>query len=168
MAVKGATAVGMSWGLSRPRQRQNTVYKVHLSIILVLVPIRKSYSMHIRCCNIFSACVLVYILCMFRSHDPPTGLPSHRVHVTWCACCVVASSTVQVLAVFRSFPFRAPAAATVGNGVDTRVEETQAPPPAYSTLVREPEEAGEITAAQADPENVGEDAGAHSAVRRAG
>lgn len=40
------------------------------------------------------------------------------------------------------------------------MEETQAPPPAYNTLVREPEEAGEIAAAPADPENVGEDAGA--------
>lgn len=39
------------------------------------------------------------------------------------------------------------------------MEETQAPPPAYNTLVREPEEAGEIAAAPADPENVGEDAG---------
>eukprot|EP00752_Nemacystus_decipiens_P010497 g9352.t1 len=66
----------------------------------------------------------------------------------------------QVLAVFRSFPFRAPAAPT-GTGGGT--EETQAPPPAYHTLAREPEEAGEVTPTQADPENVGEDARAQPA-----
>lgn len=72
----------------------------------------------------------------------------------------------QVLAVFRSFPFRAPAApAGNGGGTDSLVEETQAPPPAYHTLAREPEEAGEVTATQADPENVGEDARAQPAVR---
>lgn len=66
---------------------------------------------------------------------------------------------------FRSFPFRTPAA-PIDNGVDSLVEETQPPPPAYSSLVREPEEAGEVTPAQPDPENVGEDAaGGQSAVR---
>ncbi|CAN0014426.1 unnamed protein product [Scytosiphon promiscuus] len=69
----------------------------------------------------------------------------------------------QVLAVFRSFPFRTPTAPG-GNGGGNLVEETQAPPPpAYNTLVREPEEAGEVTPVQADPENVGEDASAHPA-----
>lgn len=67
-------------------------------------------------------------------------------------------ASAQVLAVFRSFPFRAPA-------VGTGAEETQAPPPSYNSLVREPEEAGEIIPAQGDPENVGEDGGGHSAVR---
>lgn len=81
-----------------------------------------------------------------------------------CACCAWMLLIVQVLAVFRSFPFRATApAAPANNGVGSRVEETQAPPPAYNTLVREPEEAGEIAAAPADPENVGEDAGAQPA-----
>lgn len=72
-----------------------------------------------------------------------------------------------MLAVFRSFPFRTPAAPE-GNGAGSLVEETQAPPPpppAYNNgLAREPEEAGEVTPAQADPENVGEDAGAQPAV----
>ncbi|CAN0043395.1 unnamed protein product [Ectocarpus sp. 12 AP-2014] len=72
----------------------------------------------------------------------------------------------QVLAVFRSFPFRTPAAPE-GNGAGSLVEETQAPPPpppAYNNaLAREPEEAGEVTPAQVDPENVGEDAGAQPA-----
>lgn len=67
---------------------------------------------------------------------------------------------------FRSFPFRAPAA-PIDDSVDSLIEETQAPPPAYSSLVREPEEAGEVTPAQPDPENVGEDsAGAQPAVRK--
>lgn len=72
----------------------------------------------------------------------------------------------QVLAVFRSFPFRAPAApAGNGNGAGgSLVEETQAPPPAYNTLAREPEEAGEVIAEQADPENVGENGSVQPAV----
>eukprot|EP00904_Undaria_pinnatifida_P010186 jgi/Undpi1/6298/HiC_scaffold_20.g08781.m1 len=64
----------------------------------------------------------------------------------------------QVLAVFRSFPFRAPSA-PVANGIDAQVEEAQAPPP-NGTLAREPEEAGEVIPVQVDPENVGEDASA--------
>ena len=67
---------------------------------------------------------------------------------------------------FRSFPFRAPAA-PVANGVDAQVEEAQAPPP-NGTLAREPEEAGEIVPVQADPENVGEDASAQPPVRPSG
>lgn len=71
----------------------------------------------------------------------------------------------------------------MNTGADNRAEETQAPPPAYETVYntngnnnsngnatginngnasngynngREPEEAGEIVAAEGDPENVGE------------
>ena len=72
------------------------------------------------------------------------------VNLFWCV--------TQVLAIFRSFPFRAPAA-PIDDGAGSLVEETQAPqPPSYSTIMREPEEAGEVTPAQPDPENVGEDA----------
>lgn len=70
-----------------------------------------------------------------------------------------------MLAVFRSFPFRA-SAASAGNGNGdggSLVEETQAPPLAYNTLAREPEEAGEVIAEQADPENVGENGGVQTA-----
>lgn len=71
----------------------------------------------------------------------------------------------QVLAVFRSFPFRTPAApGGNGSGGGSLVEETQAPPPAYNTLAREPEEAGEVIAEQADPENVGENGSVQPAV----
>lgn len=74
----------------------------------------------------------------------------------------------QVLAVFRSFPFRAPAPPAGngnGNGAGgSLVEETQAPPPAYNTLSREPEEAGEVIAEQVDPENVGENGSVQPAV----